>query len=501
MKAIGPLLAARSLGKTFASNTVLQGVTIEVRPGEIVGVLGQNGSGKSTLVKVLAGVYEGDAGGTIELAVGTALHFIHQDLGLVSQLSTIENLDLDRPLVATDFGPARRKAERARAQELIARFGASFDVDMAVGRLSPAERTIVAIARAVSGWENPRQILVLDEPTAALHGLEVDRLLATVRQLAASGAGVLFITHRLDEVFALADRAIFLRDGRLIAERDVTELTESELVELIAGGSVDGPPRTRPSQAGHPVLKVSGLVGGGCVGFELEAGAGEIVGIAGLLGSGREHVLQAVFGAVSTTAGAVEVTGKRLRRGSVKAAMAAGVGLVPGDRHAHAIVGSMDVRENLTLAWLRPFRRWLGWVSRPAEDHTVAGWIDRLAVRPGQHTPRIGLLSGGNQQKVILARWLQRDPKVLLLEEPTQGVDVGAKAAIYRIIAAAAERGTAVVVASSDSRELVELCDRVVVLRDGTSAAELSGQALTEAAILTHSLGFDASAEREAQHA
>lgn len=483
------LLTAEKVSKTFGTSTVLDGVSFSLRSGEVLAVLGQNGSGKSTLVKVLAGVHSADPGGTVRVADDTRLHFIHQDLGLVMQLSTVENLALDRPMRMSALLPIRRRADRERALSMITRFGGGFDVDRPVSRLSPAERTIVAIARALSGWAHPRQVLVLDEPTAALHGAEVDRLVSVVKVLAAEGAGILFITHRLDEVFSLADRALFLRDGELVAERPVNGLDEAALVELIAGRSVARHERT-DREKGAIALRVDGLRTESVNDLNLEVRTGEIVGVAGQLGSGRDEVLKSIFGAAPSAAGDIQVYGRRLARRRVRSAMGAGIGLVPGDRLREGLMPEMAVRENLTLPHLRPLRDHTGRVRRRAEIAATSEWLRELRVRPDDPSTKISLLSGGNQQKVMLARWLRRDPGVLLLEEPAQGVDVDAKALLYQRIQDAAAEGRAVVVASSDERELAEICDRVIVLRDGRCVAELTGAGLTQQSIISEALGI-----------
>lgn len=483
------LVTVEHLSKTFGTSRVLDDVSVSISAGEVCAVLGQNGSGKSTLVKLLAGIHQQDPGGTIACTDGTELHFIHQDLGMVNELSTVENLDLSRTLTIRDALVAGRKAERRKAEELVARFGGTFDVDQPVSKLSPAERTIAAIARALAGWSHPKNVLVLDEPTAALHGREVDTLFDTVRRVAAEGAGVLFITHHLDEVFAIADRAVFLRDGRLVADRPVDGLDERELVEIITGGAVPQPAR-RVHERGGLALRARGLRGESVIEMDIGVHAGEILGIGGLLGSGRDEVLKLIFGAGRGREGTVEVGETLVRRGSVRAATRAGIGLVPGDRPADGAFTEMEVCENLTLPRLQDFRGRSGRLNRRAEARETLTWIRRLDVRPPDPRRRLGLLSGGNQQKVMLARWLRLRPSVLLLEDPTQGVDVGAKAAIHHCIHQAAADGRGVIVSSSDARELVELCDRVIVMRDGLAVENLAEDGLTEEALLSACLGF-----------
>lgn len=493
-----PLVSLRRISKTFPGTRALSDVSLDVSAGEIVAVLGQNGSGKSTLVKVLAGLYEPDPGAEITVrdrdgaelqgeAAREALHFIHQDLALISTLSTVENLDLGPMPLGRRLAPLRGRSEHEEATRLIERFGGTFDVNRPLSELEAAERSIVAIARELSGWTHPTQVLVLDEPTAALHGREVDRLLSAVRLLAAEGAGVLYITHRLDEVFRLADRVVVLRDGLLVADRPVADLSEDELVALIAGKELEDVFARRPAafQQSAPVtLRAQAVRGESVQQFDLEAREGEVVGIAGLLGSGVESVANLIFGTATRTGGEVDIRGATLRPNRPDLARLAGLGLVPADRGAHAAIATFSVRENLTIARLVARSRDLWRISTRRERDEVRTWADRLDLRPRTSETEIQLLSGGNQQKVILARWLRNDPVVLLLDEPTQGVDVGVKANIYDIIRTVAAEARSVIISSSDAKELAAVCDRVLVMVDGRISVELTGDDISEAAIL-----------------
>jgi ABC-type sugar transport system ATPase subunit len=496
-----PLLVIGGLSKTFPGLRALDDVAFSVHSGEIVALVGQNGSGKSTLVKVLTGIHEPDPGADIRVgspAAGGgdrrgAVHVIHQDLGLIGQLNTVENLDLGRRRNAgAALAPTHPRDERRRALELLARFDAAFDVTVAASRLTPAERTMVAIARALDGWSDPRGLLILDEPTAALHSDEVGRLFAAVRACAARGAGVIFVSHRLDEVLDLADRVVVLRDGRVVADTPVTELDHTELVRLIVGTTLEEAAPRSPRSGGAPALDVRGLAGGTVRGLDLTVRAGEVVGVSGILGSGREHVAALVYGALAREGGEVAVGGVALRGGDPRGAMRAGAAYVPADRHADGAVMTLPVRENMTLPDLRRLRRRGGRLDTAAERREVGAWVQRIALRPAEPERPLELFSGGNQQKVVLAKWLRNDPRLLLLDEPTQGVDVGAKAAIYDLVSEAAARGAAVLMASSDTAELAATCDRVVVLRDGAARAELQGRDLTEERLVVEGLGLDA---------
>ncbi len=483
-----PLLRVSGIVKAFPGLTALDHVDLEVAPGEIVAVLGHNGSGKSTLIKILAGAYARDAG-TIETAPGTELHFIHQDLALVEQLSAAETLALRRDEGAASLAPYGDSRKSAHARALIARFGSEFDVDRPLHRLTPAQRAVVAISRALDGWTHPANVLFLDEPTESLHRTEVDVLFEAVRRLAAQGTGVVFVSHRLDEVLRLADRIVVLRNGVKVADEPAAAVDEERLVTLITGvdaGTLDHSRAAR--DPGEPVLSVRGLRGGSVDGLDLDVRAGEIVGVAGVLGSGREAVPALLFGATASTADVFTVAGDQYVDRTPARSLRRGVAFVPGDRAHLGIVRELSARESLTLARLAargPFRR----ISPRHERAQTLRLLTESDVRPARTEQRMSLFSGGNQQKVVMAAALRDRPRVLLLDEPTQGVDVGAKAAIYAAIERGAADGSAVLVSSSDAEELLRLCDRVVVMREGRAAAVLAGEALTEHRLVAEGYG------------
>lgn len=493
------LLDVRGASKTFAGNKALDDMSLQVRSGEVIAIVGHNGSGKSTLIKLLAGLHDADPGSDLGVThergltrattgEGAELHFIHQDLGLVALLSTLENLDITRRYGAGLLAPFRQREETRRAKELIARFGASFDVGEPVGNRSAAERAVIAIARATSGWTHDRNILLLDEPTEALHGREVEQLFGAMRQAVSRGAGIVFVSHRLDEVLTIADRIVVLRDGRQVADLPATEVTRADLLDFITGGvSADRfrsqAPVAASSADSEPRLRITDLSGGWLQGLDLTVRAGEVVGISGLLGSGREDVARLVFGDLARTTGDIHVDGSPLRPGSPAHAVAAGVAYAPGDR-ARGVLPTLSVRENLTLPRLSPFRRRLGWLDRRSESAETIRLARRFEVRPLNPEARFGSLSGGNQQKAVLAKWIRNQPSVLLLDEPTQGVDAGSKRAIYAAVADSASAGSAVLVSSSDTEELVEMCERVLVLEGGVVSGELIGADLTNSRLV-----------------
>jgi ribose transport system ATP-binding protein len=488
------LLDVQHLSKTFPGLRALDDVSLSVHAGEIVALVGQNGSGKSTLVKILAGLHDADPGSEITLGTGpdgneVGLHFIHQDLGLVSGLSTVENLDLDQMHGYRSLLPVPRREERRHAENLIADFGAKFDVRRPIIELSAAERTIVAIARALDGWAHPGNVLVLDEPTASLHGDEVQKLFVAVREAAERGAGVIFISHRLEEVVELADRVVVLRDGHLIANVARGEFDHDELVRLIAGAITSADTEHGRPDRNDAVLRARGIRGTTIHSLDVDIHAGEVVGVTGVLGSGREELASILFGCTAGVVDELEVGDRRIATRSPRRSIQIGMAYVPGDRHRHGAVMTMSARENMTLPRTRPLRRALGWLDGRAERNEVQSWIERVNVRPPDPERMFALFSGGNQQKVVLAKWLRNEPKVLLMDEPTQGVDVGAKAGIFELIAGAASAGAGVLISSLDAKELALICDRVLVMRDGELVAEVNKPDLSEARLVSAALG------------
>ncbi|UOQ56875.1 sugar ABC transporter ATP-binding protein [Leucobacter allii] len=480
--------------KEFPGLRALDDVSLDLASGEIVAVVGHNGSGKSTLVKILAGIYTEDAG-EVHLAnqagEQSELYVIHQDLGLAAELTAIENLGLSRDTGLSALAPFRANAERAHARDLISRFGEPFDVDAPVGTLAPAQRSIIAIARALDGWAHPRNVLILDEPTEALHASEVEVLFAAVRRLAAAGAGVIFISHRLDEVMDLADRVVVLRDGTKVADEPTATLDHDRLVTFVTGVTKEEEAHGASGRGvGEVVLDVTGLTGAVIDDVDLQVRAGEVVGIAGVLGSGREALPAMVFGTEECSDRGFTLAGEPYARRSPRESIRRGIGFVPGDRAKYGSVHPLTARENMTLPNFSALTTRFGTVDERAERRQAAELVAEYGVRPPRPEQVFSQFSGGNQQKIVFAKWLRNDPSLLLLEEPTQGVDVGAKRAIYDAVDRVAADGTAVLVCSSDAKELVRLCDRVLVLRDGRVGAELSGDELTESRLIMEGYGL-----------
>jgi len=476
------------LSKAFPGTRALDDVSFDVRRGEFHALIGGNGSGKSTLIKILAGVYHGEAGGTIavegreipadrtspEAARAAGLHFVHQNPAVFPTLSVAENLAIGHGFERTAIGGVRWAAVRRRTVALLERFDIQARPDTLVRDLRPAERAMVAIARALQDQEGEqRGLLVLDEPTASLPRAEVTRLLGGLTRYAASGQTILFVSHRLDEVVETADRVTVLRDGRLAGTVEGEDINESRLIELIVGRPLEHVfPEMPPIDSEQVVLELRHVSGGPLVDVNLQLTKGEVLGIAGLLGSGRSELLKMVFGAFKVRGGEILLDGAPTHFRHIGDGMRAGIAYVPEDRGGEAAFFDMSVSENMTAAIVS--RYWKGGrLNQRRADADVRSAIGQFLVQATSERQELGTLSGGNQQKVVLARWLLRRPKVLLLDEPTQGVDVNARAEIYNLVRRAVAEGCSVLVVTSDFEELSHVSDRVIVLNQGRVTAEL----------------------------
>jgi ribose transport system ATP-binding protein len=479
-------LQVERLSKTFPGTQALDEVALDVAPGRVHALLGGNGSGKSTLIKILAGVVPGHPGGRVsvgsrsvesdrvtpEWARAARLAFVHQDLGLAGGLTVAETI-VSGSGYPRRWGAISWRQVVAHARGSLEQLGFALDAEALVGDLRPAQRTLVAVARALRGRDDLSDgALVLDEPTARLPAAEVELVLAALRRCAGLGQSIVFVSHRLDEALAVADDVTVLRDGRRVATEPACDLDERALARLIVGREF--PPSRDDRQRGRrtsPLLDVSGLAGGSLHDVTLSVAAGEVLGVAGIVGSGRTSLLGMLFGVFAPRAGTIDLDRQPLPAGDISAAVRAGVAYVPEERVLDAAFLKLGLDANISASDPCSHRRRLG-LSHASERAEARRAVERFAIRAPGIGASLRTLSGGNQQKAILARWLLRDPRLLLLDEPTQGVDVGARADIHRLIVTAAEHGAAVVVASSDVGELVRLADRVVVLAGGTIAAE-----------------------------
>jgi ribose transport system ATP-binding protein len=487
----------RGIVKEFPGVRALDGVDLEVREGEVHCLLGQNGAGKSTLVKVLSGAHQPDSGDmlwqgakTSQLTSPTAatrlgIATIYQELDLVDGLSVAMNIFLGHEQAG--FGFTRRGEMNRAARALLARLGHGEISPMAeVGRLSPAARQIVSMARALS---YDARLIVMDEPSAALAQDEVTNLFRVIRELTATGVAVIYISHRLDEIRQIGDQVTILKDGRTVAAGLPARTTPTDtLVAHMTGRSYQYvfPPRPEPSthEDVPEVLRVEGLsLPGVFSDLSLSVHAGEIVGLAGLVGAGRSEILETIYGARRPSAGRVVLDGRALRTGSVVAAVRAGMGLAPEERKSQGLLMLDTVVGNVSVASLRRYSR-LGWLDRRRELADAEREVNALDIRPKDPQQPVRTLSGGNQQKALLARWLLRDCRLLLLDEPTRGVDVGARAELYALIRRLADSGVGIVLVSSEIPEVLGLADRVLVIRDGHAIHESDARELDEHQVL-----------------
>jgi rhamnose transport system ATP-binding protein len=496
------VLELRKAAKAFGAVRALVDGEIELRAGEVHALLGENGAGKSTLVKILAGVYEPDAGSLTVDGREVTLHgpaaaraagiaVIYQEPALFPDLSVAENMFIGRQPLRSGRR-IDRSAMRKEAAEVFARLAVPLDPARIARGLSIADQQVVEIGKALS---TGARVIVMDEPTAALSAAETGRLFEVVRTLRAQGAAVLFISHRLEEIFEICQRVTVMRDGRHVLTADVSGMTADDLVRAMVGRDIEH----RAGGQGTPgdvVLDVRRLTREGVfTDISLSVRAGEIVALAGLVGSGRSEVARAVFGVDRYDAGAVTVRGRPLRKGSPTGAMAAGVGFVPEDRRQQGLVMDMSVQQNVALASLGRLRR-SGFIRASAERAMASDWAARLKIRYGSLTDPVSMLSGGNQQKVVLAKWLGRKPAVLIVDEPTRGIDVATKAEVHGLLSQLARDGVGVLMISSELPEVLLISDRILVMREGRLEAEFDRAGASEEAIMAAATGQPAASPK-----
>jgi rhamnose transport system ATP-binding protein len=491
-----PILELRNAARSYGAVQALRDGTIAVAPGEVRALVGENGAGKSTLVKLLGGVVRLDDGEmlvdgapvdfhspTDARAAGIAV--IYQEPTLFPDLSVAENVVMGRhPLKAARR--IDRRALRREVQELLDRLGVRLDADRPVRGLSIADQQIVEIAKALS-FE--ARVLIMDEPTAALSGPEVERLFGVVRTLQERGAAVLFISHRLEEVFAIADTTTVMRDGAVVHAARTAEMTPDEVVRRMVGRELGALFPKEPATIGAAMLGVRRLTREGVftdISFEVKTG--EIVALAGLVGAGRSEVARAIFGIDRTDGGEVEVDGVPVARGKPTAAMRAGIAFVPEDRRQQGLVMDLSIARNATITRLRALSR-AGLIRGGAEKRLAQEWATRLQLKFHDIDDPVAFLSGGNQQKVVLAKWLATEPKVLIVDEPTRGIDVGTKAEVHRLLSELAGRGVAVLMISSELPEVLGMADRVLVMHEGRLTGELSRAEADEERVMRAATG------------
>lgn len=515
-----PLLVASHVSKRFGITQALDDVSVAFRRGEVHALMGENGAGKSTLGKVISGLHRQDSGhvviagrelrpGSIDDAFNAGIRIVHQELAQCPNLSVAENLCLhDFP--KTGLRTIDRAAMNERAARLVHRIEPSIDVTAELGSLSPGHRQICQIAasldeKARSGAE-PARLIVFDEPTSSLSISETEKLLAVVRRLALDGITIIYVSHRMSEIFACCDRVTVLRDGKYVATSNVRDISEPDLVEQMIGrrlstptarlrgqqGEADALRRLAGGQAHHvdraapPRLEVRGLSSPGKLeNVSLSVKAGEVLGVGGLVGSGRSELLDAIFALDTRARGDVFVDGKPVDRSSPRSLIAAGVGYVPEDRRLQGLFFDLSVSENIVVPYMRRLAHAMGLRNLAGERQVVGRRVGEFQVKTASPASLPNELSGGNQQKLLIARWMHAESNVLLLDEPTRGIDVGTKAEIYRLIHKAADRGAAIVLVSSEMPELLALSDRIIVMADGQCQGELAGTDMTQVNILT----------------
>ncbi|WP_275782583.1 galactofuranose ABC transporter, ATP-binding protein YtfR [Pararhizobium gei] len=482
------ILIAAGVVKTFPGAIALDKVDFSLRRGEVHALLGENGAGKSTLIKCMTGAYRRDSGALLldgveidprdtldaqKLGIGT----VYQEVNLLGNLSVAENLFLGRQ--PRRFGMIRTGEMKTRAEALLAQYGVDINVSAALDSYSVAIQQVVAIARAV---DLSGKVLILDEPTASLDAQEVEMLFRIIRGLKARGLGIVFITHFLEQVYDLSDRITVLRNGKLVGTRDIASLPRKELVTMMLGHELLAAEKAvaaTEAEAGPVHYRFSNYGKAGKIKpFDLDVRKGEVVGIAGLLGSGRTETAELLFGVHKADSGTAEIGGQTANLSSPRAAIAARFGFCPEDRKSDGIIGELSVRENIALA-LQARRGWARPLSSADQNALADRYIKALDIRTSDREKPIRLLSGGNQQKAILARWLATNPEFLILDEPTRGIDVGAHAEIIRLIQDLCSQGMSLIVISSELEELVVYSSRIIVLRDRSHVAELTGNEIT----------------------
>ena len=491
-----PLLELRDVHKSFAAVHALRGVSIELHAGEVHGLAGENGAGKSTIVRTIGGEHRPDTGevlvdgqpvvfGGPRDAQRHGIAVIHQEPTQFPDLTVAENVFMGRQPLRS-FRRIDRAAMNRRAAELFSSLGVPIEPGRVTRGLSIADQQIIEIGKALSA---EARIIVMDEPTAALSTVEAERLFRVAGRLAENGAALLFISHRLEEMYAICQRVTVLRDGALVTTAPIADLDRDTLVRSMVGRPVSQLYPERDAEAGDTALVVEGLTRAGVfadVSFQVRRG--EIVGLAGLVGSGRSEVARAIFGVDQLDRGVVTVAGKRLRAGDPKAAIEAGVAMVPEDRREQGLILDLSIERNATLPRLGAVSRW-GVMSRAKERSTARTWAQRLGVKHAKLSDPVATLSGGNQQKVVLGKWLATEPVVLIVDEPTRGIDVGAKVEVHALLSELAASGIAVLMISSELSEVLGMADRVLVMHEGRLTAELSTADATEENVLRAATG------------
>ncbi|MEG3133462.1 ribose ABC transporter ATP-binding protein RbsA [Rouxiella sp. T17] len=501
-----PLLQLSGIDKAFPGVKALSGAALSVYPGKVMALVGENGAGKSTMMKVLTGIYQKDAGSMHFL--GKEAHFngpkesqeagigiIHQELNLIPQLTIAENIFLGREFV-NKFGRIQWNKMYAEADKLLARLNLRYSSHRLVGELSIGDQQMVEIAKVLS-FES--KVIIMDEPTDALTDTETASLFSVIRELKASGCGVVYISHRLKEIFEICDDVTVLRDGQFIAERPVSELQEDTLIEMMVGRRLEELYPRLDQPRGPLRLAVENLSGPDVKEVSFELYGGEILGVSGLMGAGRTELMKILYGARRKTAGKISLEGREIQPRTPQDGLANGIVYISEDRKRDGLVLGMSVKENMSLTALRYFSHVGGSLKHKEEQQTVGDFIRLFNIKTPSMMQPIGLLSGGNQQKVAIARGLMTRPKVLILDEPTRGVDVGAKKEIYQLINQFKREGLSIILVSSEMPEVIGMSDRILVMHEGQLSGEFTIEQATQEALMAASVGKQYGAKQEYQ--
>lgn len=468
------LLEMSGICKAFSGIKVLKGIGFTLKPGQAMALVGENGAGKSTLMRILSGIYQPDAGQiiyggkavqfkTAKESAAVGIQIIHQEFNLFPNLSVAENIFLDKPITLKKFGVVNWGAAMQKAKELVASIGGGFDVAQKVSELSVQNQQIVEIVKALAG---NAKVLIMDEPTSALPENEVQNLFRTIRLLKERGVAIIYVSHRLNEIFEICEKITVLRDGVSVAEGQTKDISQAQVISHMVGRDVEKLYPKIAGEIGGAVFKVNGLCGGVLANASFALNKGEILGLYGLVGSGATECPEMLFGINQKSSGQLFVDGEEIKNLNVNSAINAGLAYVPADRRRQGIVGQVSVGVNISLAVLRRISGKL-FVKKSQENTLVDEYIEKLRIKCAGKQQAVSFLSGGNQQKVVLAKWLATQPKVLILNDPTRGVDVGAKAEIYAIISQLAAKGMGVIITSSDIDEILGMADRILVFKRG----------------------------------
>lgn len=499
MKETTPLLEMVDISKSFFGVKALENINIQAYAGKVLALLGENGAGKSTLMKILSGIYKKDTGkiliegkevniNGIRAAEDLGITIIHQELSMLLNMTVCENIFLGNEK-ASGFGKLNKREMKMKSAEMLQRIGCSVEPDTMVGKISVGEMQMIEIIKAVSKHS---KIIIMDEPTTALTDVETQKLFEVIEKLKSEGIAIIYISHRLDEIFQICDDVTVLRDGKHIGSARVSDVTKDQLITMMVGRELEEQFPYKKEETGKTVLKVENLIWKDKVkNVSFEVKSGEIVGFSGLMGSGRTETAKIIFGEYKKTSGNIYVDGEEVNVHSPKDAIKCGLAYLSEDRKKEGLILGMSVGENMTLSNLKNFEQAAFRLNKNDENNIVADYIKKLSIKTTGASQRIKNLSGGNQQKVIIAKWIMLSPKVLIIDEPTKGIDVGAKKEIYDVLNELKKSGKAIIMISSDMPEIVGICDRVIVMHEGMVTGELNREEANQENIMKLAVGIE----------